>query len=185
MTSWDPPIQAVLTSGPGNAYCHNMDQQRRIRDGDTLESFVLVSLDNYKPGKLERTMFVGEPTAEQEEYFSLVRDAQSLLIETIEPGVPFDEAENTVDAFFEDHGVADLQMHRPGHGMGLSWLSLPLIDRGLDGAFSKGEIFTVEPGLYVDGLGGFRHCDVATVTQDGVELLTEYPTDLPTLTVRP
>jgi Xaa-Pro dipeptidase len=183
MTSWEPPVSVVLTAGPDNAYCHNMDQRRRIQRGDLLESFVLVSVDNYKTGKLERTMVVGEPTADHREYFSVVREAQRRLIDAIEPGVTYAEAEATVDEYLAERGLADAQQHRPGHGMGLSWLSLPLLDRGLDGTFSVGEVFTVEPGIYLEDTGGFRHCDVATVTPDGCELLTHYPRDIESLTI--
>jgi len=44
-------------------------------------------------------------------------------------------------------------------------------------------VFTIEPGLYVSGLGGFRHSDTAVITEDGIELLTYYPRDLEGLTI--
>lgn len=183
MTSWRPPVEAVFTAGEGTAFSHNIDQAKRLSPGDVVETFVMVNVDNYKTGKLERTMVVGEPTADQRHYFELMREAGDRIAAAIEPGVAYGTAEDVADEYFAEHGVAELQHHRPGHGMGLTWLSYPLLDRGLDGTFTEGEVFTIEPGLYVPDVGGFRHCDTVTVTDDGVEFLTDYPRDLESLVV--
>lgn len=183
LTSWGPPIEVVFTAGEGTAFSHNIDQTKRIAPGDVIETFVMVDVDSYKTGKLERTMVVGEPTEEQRYYFELMREAGDRIAAAIEPGVEYGVAEEVADEYFSEHGVTDLQHHRPGHGMGLTWLSYPLLDRGLEGTFTEGEVFTIEPGLYVPSVGGFRHCDTVTVTADGLEFLTEYPRDLESLTV--
>lgn len=183
LTSWDSPIQVTCTAGEENAYCHNLNQQKPIEEGDLLETFIMAEVFGYKTGKLERTMVVGEPSDEQRDYFEIMRESQELLFNEIEPGVSYGYTEDLIDDFYSEHGLKDNQAHRPGHGMGISWLSRPFLDRGLEGEFSVGEVFTVEPAFYIQDVGGFRHCDTVTVTEDGIELLTYYPRDLESLTI--
>jgi len=183
MTTLDTPVGVKVTSGEGTAYSHNLDQATRFAEGELIETFVMVSIDNYKTGKLERTMVLGEPSAEQRHHFEITLEAHERLIETIKSGVEYAYAEELVTDYFAEHGLADAQDHRPGHGMGLSWLDMPLLDRGLEGTFSEGEVFTIEPAIYVPGIGGFRHCDTVAATSDGIELLTNYPRDLESLTI--
>ncbi|UHQ98261.1 Xaa-Pro peptidase family protein (plasmid) [Natrinema zhouii] len=183
LTSWDPPIQVTCTAGEENAYCHNLNQQKPIEEGDLIETFVMAEMFGYKTGKLERTMVVGEPSNEQRDYFEIMKEAQEILFDAIEPGISYGYTEDIIDDFFAEHGLEDNQAHRPGHGMGLSWLSRPFLDRGLEGEFSVGEVFTVEPAFYIPDIGGFRHCDTVTVTEDGIEVLTYYPRDLDDLTI--
>ena len=70
-----------------------------------------------------------------------------------------------------------------GHTIGLRYREGPFLDRGDDTEILPGMVFTVEPGLYAAGLGGFRHSDTVAVTGDGVECLTYYPRDLESLTL--
>lgn len=182
-TRWEPPIQVYCMAGEKNAYCHNVDETRRVREGDLLESYLIASIDSYKTGKLERTMVVGEPTEEQRTYFEIMKESQEMLFKVIEPGVKYGYVEDLVDDYYGEHGLADTQQHHPGHGLGMTWMDLPLLDRGLEGTFSEGEVFTIEPGFYIEGVGGFRHCDTVTVDEDGIELLTYYPRNLESLTI--
>ena len=84
---------------------------------------------------------------------------------------------------FRDLGVADLQRHHTGHGLGLEGHEAPFIDLGDERVIREGMVFSVEPGLYVPGLAGFRHSDTVVVTAGGVERLTYYPRDLDNLVV--
>lgn len=174
-TQWRPPLEVTFSSGSNTAYCHTTDQTTPIEEGDNIETFIMASIDNYRTGKLERTMFMGPPSDEQRHYFSIVKEAQDLLFDAIEAGMKYSTAEDIVDEYFEEHGLKDKQHHHPGHGIGLEILELPFLDRGLDGEFSEGEVFTIEPAIYIEDVGGFRHCDTVTATADGVEKLNFYP----------
>jgi len=77
--------------------------------------------------------------------------------------------------FFDEHGLMPLWRHHTGHALGLLGHEAPFFDVGDDTIIEPGMIFSVEPGIYVNGLGGFRHSDTLAVTETGIEMLTYYP----------
>ena len=133
--------------------------------------------------ELERTMFVGEPTAEQERMFTLMVELQDIAFAAIRPGRPCSEVDGAVRAAFEEHGLWPHWRHHTGHAIGLRYHEGPFLDSGDDTEIRAGMVFTVEPGLYAPELGGFRHSDTVLVTDDGIELLTYYPRDLASLVI--
>jgi Xaa-Pro dipeptidase len=73
--------------------------------------------------------------------------------------------------------------HHVGHGIGLEYHEAPFLDIGDNTELKPGMALTVEPGVYVEGLGGFRHSDTILVTEDGYEMLTNYPEELEELVI--
>ncbi|MCL6597080.1 MAG: M24 family metallopeptidase, partial [Firmicutes bacterium] len=82
---------------------------------------------------------------------------------------------------FREAGVSEYVRHHSGHAIGMEGHESPFFDLGDDTVLRPGMVFSVEPGLYVPGLGGFRHSDTVVVTEDGHERLTLYPRDLDSL----
>ena len=70
-----------------------------------------------------------------------------------------------------------------GHGIGLRNHEAPFLDIGDFTVVETGMVFTIEPGLYDDVIGGFRHSDTVVVTEDGIDILTSYPKDIESLTI--
>ena len=87
------------------------------------------------------------------------------------------------------HGLGEAFGHGTGHGLGIEVHEDPKIVRRRpdadqqDEAVEPGMVFTIEPGLYASDVGGFRHSDTVVVTQDGIDVLTDYPSDLESLTI--
>ncbi len=77
-----------------------------------------------------------------------------------------------------------MQRHHTGHGIGLEGHEAPFIDKGDHRIIDEGMVFSVEPGLYVPGLAGFRHSDTVVITAHGAERITYYPRDLDSMIVR-
>jgi Xaa-Pro aminopeptidase len=73
--------------------------------------------------------------------------------------------------------------HHVGHAIGLRYHEGPFLDLGDSTLLLPGMVFTIEPGLYVPDLGGFRHSDTIVMTEEGIEILTYYPRDLQSLTI--
>jgi Xaa-Pro aminopeptidase len=86
-------------------------------------------------------------------------------------------------AYFEEHGILHTWSQHTGHAIGLRNHEAPFLDVGDDTVVETGMVFTIEPGVYVAGLGGFRHSDTVVVRDDGIEALTDYPSEIEALTI--
>lgn len=166
--------------GPNSALPHAVNQNLVLRRGDVLVTGASSSVWGYH-SELERTMFVGEPSSEQRRWFELMRGAHDLALRTIRPRSTCADVDRAVRAYCSEHGVMEAWRHHVGHGLGMEVHEAPFLDVGDDRVLEPGMVLSVEPGLYVPGLGGFRHSDTVAVTERGCELLTEYPRDLESL----
>ena len=99
------------------------------------------------------------------------------------PGAKCSEVDRAVRSYYEAHDLMPYWKHHTGHGIGLRYHEGPFLDSGDHTVLQPGMVLTVEPGLYVAGLGGFRHSDTVVITEDGLELITYYPRDLESLTI--
>jgi Xaa-Pro aminopeptidase len=138
---------------------------------------------------MTRTFCVGEPPEELVAYHALVREALDLAYGTIRAGVTGAEAHRVVCDHFEANGhrtqlskgegevLEDGFFHSLGHGVGLEVHELPSLGR-VGEEIVAGDVLAVEPGLYRTGFGGCRLEDLVLVTEDGCDVLTDYPYDL-------
>jgi Xaa-Pro aminopeptidase len=166
--------------GEISAFPHAVTQNIVLKKGDNLVTAALCDVWGYK-SELERTMFVQEVSKEQERYFQIMYEAQEVAFRHIKPGEPTSSVEKAVQSYFEKQNVTGLTQHHTGHAIGLLGHEAPFFDLGDHTIMKPGMVFTVEPGLYVRGLGGFRHSDTVLVTEKGMEMLTYYPRDLESL----
>ncbi|WP_075618881.1 M24 family metallopeptidase [Paenisporosarcina indica] len=166
--------------GPESAFPHAVTQNLVLRKGDTLVTGAAADVFGYG-SELERTMFVEEVTKEQEKYFQHMYEAQDVAFSAIKPGIPYSAVEATVQKYFKEEGITELTSHHTGHNIGILGHEAPFFDLGDHTEIKPGMVVTVEPGIYVKGLGGFRHSDTVLVTEDGIEMLTYYPRDLKSL----
>lgn len=168
--------------GKDSALPHAMTSNARLKPGDVLVTGADATVWGYG-SELERTMIMGEPTPEQEKYFNLMLEAQTLAINAIKPGIPCSEVDKAVRAFFAEHGLEPYWRHHTGHAKSTLVHEAPFLDVGDDRIIEVGMVFTVEPGIYIPGFAGFRHSDTVAVTEDGVEMITYYPRDLESLII--
>ena len=133
--------------------------------------------------ELERTMFVGEPTDDQERMFGHMKALQEVAFDAIQPGALCSDVDMAVRSYFAHHDLFAHWRHHTGHAIGLRYHEGPFLDSADDTEIRPGMVFTVEPGLYAPDLGGFRHSDTVLVTDDGIEILTYYPRDLASLII--
>ena len=184
------PAHAGYITGPQTRLPHGHTANRRLEEGDVLVTGASANVDGYV-SELERTMFLGEPSDEQVHYFELMLEAQTIAIEALDPGVPIENVDDAVDAYFDEQGIADLAQHHVGHNIGLDGHEPPYIDQGWgdycesgatsydpeDAVMQPGNVWTIEPGIYTDEYG-YRHSDTIAITEDGIEWLTYFPRDL-------
>ncbi|HEY62385.1 MAG TPA: M24 family metallopeptidase [Anaerolineae bacterium] len=132
----------------------------------------------------ERTFFVREPTSEMRDMFHIMQEARKRAFALIKPGVPCEEIDHAANGFLREQGLGEFLLHRTGHGIGMGNHEGPWVAEGSQDTLAPNMIISIEPGIYVPDLGGFRHSDTVLVTENGYELLTQYPDSLEELTIR-
>ncbi|ULH13887.1 Xaa-Pro peptidase family protein (plasmid) [Deinococcus sp. KNUC1210] len=168
--------------GPNSALPHAMTTGATFQTGDVLVTGAGAAVWGYI-SELERTMFVGKVSAEQQRYFQHMLNLQDIAFEALKPGKTCASVDEAVRAYFEEHQLNAHWRHHVGHSLGQRIHESPFLDIGDERVLEPGMVLSVEPGLYVPGLGGFRHSDTILITQTGMELLTDYPRDLESLTL--
>ncbi len=166
--------------GANAAFPHAINRNLVMREGDVLVTGASSLIWGYRC-ELERTMFVGKPSAALRRWFGLMLGAQQTAFEAMRPGRRCADVDRAVREYFEREGIAETWRHHVGHGLGMEVHEAPFLDVGDDRMMEPGMVFSVEPGIYVPGLGGFRHSDTVAITADGIELMTRYPRDLESL----
>jgi len=168
--------------GRNAAIPHSLTANIVFREGDVLVTGATAPVWGYL-SELERTMVIGEPTAEQRTMFDHMVALQDIAFDAITPGAKCSDVDRAVRAYYDEHDLWEYWKHHVGHCIGLRYHEGPFLDIGDETEIKPGMVFTVEPGLYAAGLGGFRHSDTVVVTDKGIEFLTYYPRDLDSLTL--
>lgn len=169
--------------GPHSAFPHALNIDAVFKEGDTLVTYAGCTVFGYR-SELERIMFMGDPSEEQIRFFDHATALQELAISLCLPGQPCSSVDKAVREYFDRHGLNEYWRHHVGHNVGLRHHEGPFLDVGDDTIMEPGMLFTVEPGVYVEGLGGFRHSDTILVTDGEPESLTNYPLTISELTIR-
>ena len=168
--------------GRNSAIPHALAGNIAFEAGDVLVTGASAPVWGYL-SEHERTMFVGEPSADQERLFRHMKALQEVAFDAIRPRALCSDVDKAVRGYFAQHDLFVHWRHHTGHAIGLRFHEGPFLDSGDDTEIVPGMVFTVEPGLYDPELGGYRHSDTVLVTEDGIEILTYYPRDLESLIV--
>jgi len=168
--------------GEHGAYPHSISIERPIRAGDVLVTGATADVSGYM-AELERNLFVGRPTNDVIKYHEIALKLQETALNTLRPGIKASEVDKAVIKAARELGVYDYLLHHSGHGLGLEAHEAPFLDVGDDTVLRPGMVITVEPGIYVPRLGGFRHSDTVVIRDDGIEIITYYPRDTESLIV--
>lgn len=168
----------IVGSGPNGADPHHECSDRQLQVGD----IVVVDIGGpYEPGynsDSTRTYSIGEPDAEIARRYAVLQRAQAEAVRAVRPGV----TAGSIDAVARDvlaaEGLAEVFVHRTGHGIGLSVHEEPYIVSGNKITLTPGMAFSVEPGIYFPGHWGARIEDIVIVTEDGAESVNRRPHDL-------
>ncbi len=168
--------------GRRSSWAHAVAHNIEFKAGDVLVTETSAPIWGYN-AELERAMVIGPPTAEMRRLFDHMVAAQQVAFAALRPGVTCADVDRAVLRYFEDNDLLPYWRQHVGHAIGLRNHEAPFLDVGDHTVVEPGMVFTIEPGLYASELGGFRHSDTVVVTPDGIEVLTEYPSDLESLTI--
>lgn len=156
---------------------HLYSSTRKFEGGDVVIHSRQVWINGYR-AENERTFFIGKPTQKQIDLFKLAIETQQVGLEMIRPGIRAKDVDVKTYQVFEKAGYADYVNHRVGHGLGLSEHEEPYLRFDNDLILQEGMVYTIEPGIYIPGIGGFRHSDTVVLTKTGSELVTHFSRDL-------
>jgi len=170
-----PAFDTIVASGPNSALPHARPGSRILQAGDGVVLDFGGVYDGYCVD-LTRTVQLGNGGANFRHLFAAVAAAQQAAIAAVKPGVPASSIDAAAREVLGRYGLVEAFGHGTGHGLGLEVHEEPRIGRPQPGQpdppLEPGMVFTIEPGVYVDGTGGVRIEDDVLVTESGCEVLT-------------
>ena len=174
-----PAFDTIVASGPNGALPHARPSSRRLGDREGVVLDFGGVYDGYCVD-LTRTISLGPMREDFRRMFDAVREAQAAALAAVAPGIPAATIDAEARRVLSARGFGDAFGHGTGHGLGLEVHEEPRISRQTppEERIEAGMVFTVEPGVYVPGLGGVRMEDDVLVLTGGCELLTSVPIEL-------
>ena len=145
-------------------------------------SIVTAQVDGYGV-EVERTFFLGSVPGEARKPFGAVMEARARAYDRARPGAVLSEIDRAAREVIQAAGFGAYLLHRTGHGFGITGHEAPYLAIGDDRTLEPGMIVSIEPGVYIPGVGGFRHSDTVLITESGALRLTDAPETLEELTV--
>ncbi len=176
-SSSELPFAPIVAFGENSANPHAVPTGRQLQNGDLVLFDWGASYADYF-SDITRTFALGEPGEEMRRAYQLVQSANAAGRAAGKPGLPAGAVDAAARAVITAGGYGDYFTHRTGHGLGMESHEPPYLFAENDLALQPGMVYTVEPGIYLPGIGGVRIEDAMVVTHDGCESLTDFPRDL-------
>ena len=170
----------IIASGPNSASPHSVATNRAIRSGDLIVVDWGVYVDEY-PSDITRTLAVGPIDDELRRIYEVVKMANEEARRAVRPGQTGQQIDRVARDVIEDSGYGEFFIHRTGHGLGLEIHESPDMSPVNDQPIIPGNVFTIEPGIYLPGRGGVRIEDNVVATADGSRTLTTMTRELITV----
>jgi Xaa-Pro aminopeptidase len=148
-------FETIVGAGPWGAMPHCMPRDHVIQSGDGVVIDMGVKLNGYV-SDLTRTIVVGKADDQFRKIYDIVLGAQLTAEELVRPGMTGGEAHMLAHKVIEEAGYGENFGHGLGHGVGLQVHEAPRVGRNSNDVLEDGMVFTVEPGIYLQGWGGIR-----------------------------
>jgi Xaa-Pro aminopeptidase len=170
-------FETIVAAGPDGAMPHARPSGRTIAEGELIVIDFGARVDGYR-SDMTRTLSVGDPGPRARELVDAVSAAQRAGVRAVRPGAPAHAVDAACRDLLDAAGFGAAFLHGTGHGVGLEIHEAPAIAPESADILEEGAVVTVEPGLYIAGLGGVRIEDTVVVTADGARPLTKSTKDL-------
>ncbi|MCS7163724.1 MAG: aminopeptidase P family protein [Thermodesulfovibrio sp.] len=171
------PFPIIVASGENSSMPHWRFSDRTLKRGD----FVIIDWGAEYNGyfcDMTRTFIIGEASEKQKEIYELVNNANMQAIKACKADTLAKEIDAAARNLIKQFDYDDKFGHATGHGVGLDIHEFPKINSESEENIKEGMVFTIEPGVYIEGFGGVRIEDMVLVRENSVEILTNLPRDL-------
>ncbi|MBQ7793715.1 MAG: aminopeptidase P family protein [Clostridia bacterium] len=170
-------FETIAASGVRSAMPHGVASDKVIEKGDLLTLDFGCVLDGYC-SDMTRTVAVGELSERAREIYEVVKKAQQTALDVISEGVKLSAVDKAARDVIRTSGYGENFGHALGHSVGIEIHENPCFSPRAEGVVQKGNVITVEPGIYIDGFGGVRIEDVVAITEKGTEILSKSTKEL-------
>jgi Xaa-Pro aminopeptidase len=172
-----PSFPPIVASGANGALPHAVPGPLEI-ERSTLVVLDLGALVGSYCSDCTRTFATGPVEAQEMDVYEVVLRAQEAALALVGPGQDCQEVHETARRVIAEGGYGEFFNHGTGHGVGIDMHEEPRFRNGFGGTLEPGNVVTVEPGVYLPGRFGVRIEDLVLVTEDGYEVLTQFPKSL-------
>jgi Xaa-Pro aminopeptidase len=170
-------FETIVASGPRGALPHGIASVKRIRKGE----FVTLDFGCVYHGyccDITRTVSVGKARRKLREIYQVVSEAQTEAIEAVKPGVSAKSLDAVARRYIARNGFGRFFRHSLGHGIGLQIHEPPRISPQSSYRLRDGNVVTIEPGIYLPGIGGVRIEDDVSIMNGRSVVLNKAPKEL-------
>jgi Xaa-Pro aminopeptidase len=167
-------FEPIVAAGKRAAFPHARPTLNRIRRGNAVILDFGCTVDGYH-SDMTRTVFVGEPGTRMRKAYAAVLEARDAAVSQVRSGVRSSVLDGVARRTLARHGFDKYFIHSLGHGLGLSIHEPPRISPMSTERLEAGNTVTIEPGVYLPGIGGIRIEDMVLVTSNGCEMLSSIP----------
>jgi Xaa-Pro aminopeptidase len=168
---------SIVGAGPNGAFPHHHTSERVLEVGDAVVIDIGGKLGGYS-SDITRMVHVGEPSERYREVHATVERAVQAAMAAVRPGATCGDVDRAARSVIEEAGFGPHFVHRTGHGLGLSIHEPPWIMAGEAVPLRTGMVFSIEPGIYLQGEFGVRLEDIVHVTDTGCERFSSLPRDV-------
>lgn len=172
-----PSFDTIVASGPRSALPHARPTSRRLRRNELVLLDMGAILGGYC-SDMTRTVYLGRAPERIRGWYRGVWEAHQAALAAVRPGVTGAEVDRAARSVLQKCRLEQYFVHSTGHGIGLEIHEAPRLAKGQTSPLLRGNVITIEPGIYLHGVGGIRIEDDVVVTRRGSEVLTSMCGDL-------
>lgn len=170
-------FETIVASGDRAVMPHGIASEKELNKGDMIIIDCGCKYKGYN-ADITRTISLGEPSVKAMEIYQIVLKAQMEAMASARAGTKAFFVDRAARDTIEREGYGEFFGHNTGHGIGLAVHEKPILSRDSETLLEEGMTFTVEPGIYLPGIGGVRIEDTVALSPEGLEVLTKVSREL-------
>jgi Xaa-Pro aminopeptidase len=172
-----PSFETIVASGPRGALPHARPSSKKLRKNELVVLDLGAILAHYC-SDMTRTVHLGRASQRVRDYYRSVQSAQEAAVAAVKPGATCGDVDAAARDVLRKNRLDKYFVHSTGHGLGLEVHEDPRVARGQPVSLEPGNVITIEPGIYLEGVGGIRIEDDVLVAAGRGEVLTRVTRDL-------